>query len=246
MAIASSPASQKMVSAKKMERSETNKRKQQDGDNANQPKRSKCPGVRVVGSRIYDSQNGKTCHQVIFLFFVFCFFLGFRIVPTCIFCLAGEKMWRNYLFIYFFRCLLLFSFFVFNVRITCTLQCRQKTRDFVASCKNLKKDRLCTINFCHKCLSNRFFALPRIFCIICFFIFYFFYAFTCRILNWGYIMNLDMEKTQKKWHCWMIGTVPNAEAFVIAVSACKCFLLANFFSNIIVRVDMLVVSKKRC
>nr|XP_048328618.1 uncharacterized protein LOC107416538 isoform X2 [Ziziphus jujuba var. spinosa] len=97
MAIASSPASQKMVSAKKMERSETNKRKQQDGDNANQPKRSKCPGVRVVGSRIYDSQNGKTCHQ-----------------------------------------------------------CRQKTRDFVASCKNLKKDRLCTINFCHKCLSNRY------------------------------------------------------------------------------------------
>ncbi|XP_048328619.2 uncharacterized protein LOC107416538 isoform X2 [Ziziphus jujuba] len=97
MAIASSPASQKMVSAKKMERSETNKRKQQDGDSANQPKRSKCPGVRVVGSRIYDSQNGKTCHQ-----------------------------------------------------------CRQKTRDFVASCKNLKKDRLCTINFCHKCLSNRY------------------------------------------------------------------------------------------
>jgi hypothetical protein len=23
-----------------------------------------CPGVRVVGGRIYDSQNGKTCHQV--------------------------------------------------------------------------------------------------------------------------------------------------------------------------------------
>jgi hypothetical protein len=25
---------------------------------------AKCPGVRVVGGRIYDSQNGKTCHQV--------------------------------------------------------------------------------------------------------------------------------------------------------------------------------------
>ncbi|XP_047312782.1 uncharacterized protein LOC124916092 [Impatiens glandulifera] len=26
-------------------------------------KRNGCPGVRVVGGRIYDSQNGKTCHQ---------------------------------------------------------------------------------------------------------------------------------------------------------------------------------------
>lgn len=28
--------------------------------------RTKCPGVRVVGGRIYDSENGKTCHQVYF------------------------------------------------------------------------------------------------------------------------------------------------------------------------------------
>lgn len=28
------------------------------------PKRTKSPGVRVVGNRIYDSKNGKTCHQV--------------------------------------------------------------------------------------------------------------------------------------------------------------------------------------
>lgn len=54
-------------------------------------------GVRVIGGRIYDSENGKTCHQ-----------------------------------------------------------CRQKTRDFVASCKNLKKDNVCTIRFCHKCLLNRY------------------------------------------------------------------------------------------
>nr|XP_043608247.1 uncharacterized protein LOC122580041 isoform X2 [Erigeron canadensis] len=27
------------------------------------PKRTKSPGVRVIGSRIYDSKNGKTCHQ---------------------------------------------------------------------------------------------------------------------------------------------------------------------------------------
>lgn len=27
-------------------------------------KRNPAPGVRVVGRRIYDSENGKTCHQV--------------------------------------------------------------------------------------------------------------------------------------------------------------------------------------
>lgn len=27
-------------------------------------KRNLAPGVRVVGRRIYDSENGKTCHQV--------------------------------------------------------------------------------------------------------------------------------------------------------------------------------------
>ncbi|XP_071704278.1 uncharacterized protein [Rutidosis leptorrhynchoides] len=30
---------------------------------ASTPKRTKSPGVRVVGNRIYDSKNGKTCHQ---------------------------------------------------------------------------------------------------------------------------------------------------------------------------------------
>ncbi|CAH2065877.1 unnamed protein product [Thlaspi arvense] len=60
-------------------------------------KRTTNPGVRVVGGRIYDSSNGKTCHQ-----------------------------------------------------------CRQKTMDFVASCKSMSKNKQCTINFCHKCLSNRY------------------------------------------------------------------------------------------
>ncbi|KAJ4972521.1 hypothetical protein NE237_005695 [Protea cynaroides] len=60
-------------------------------------KRTKCPGVRVIGGRIYDSENGKTCHQ-----------------------------------------------------------CRQKTMDFSAACKNRKNDKLCTIRFCHKCLLNRY------------------------------------------------------------------------------------------
>ncbi|TYG60637.1 hypothetical protein ES288_D07G083500v1 [Gossypium darwinii] len=54
-------------------------------------------GIRVVGRRIYDSENGKTCHQ-----------------------------------------------------------CRQKTMDFLAPCKNLKKDKQCTIKYCHKCLLNRY------------------------------------------------------------------------------------------
>lgn len=31
-------------------------------------KRTKSPGVRVVGGRIYDSENGKTCHQVSIFF----------------------------------------------------------------------------------------------------------------------------------------------------------------------------------
>ncbi|XP_078177411.1 uncharacterized protein LOC144571884 isoform X2 [Carex rostrata] len=60
-------------------------------------KRNKEPGVRVVGGRIYDPQNGKTCHQ-----------------------------------------------------------CRQKTMDFMVACSQMKKDKLCTIKFCHKCLFNRY------------------------------------------------------------------------------------------
>ncbi|XP_047320916.1 uncharacterized protein LOC124924980 [Impatiens glandulifera] len=60
-------------------------------------KRNGCPGVRVVGSRIYDSQNGKTCHQ-----------------------------------------------------------CRQKTMDIVASCKNEEKEKQCNVKYCHKCLLNRY------------------------------------------------------------------------------------------
>ncbi|CDP02794.1 unnamed protein product [Coffea canephora] len=60
-------------------------------------KRNNNPGIRLIHGRIYDSHNGKTCHQ-----------------------------------------------------------CRQKTRDFAAECKNMKKDKLCPIKFCHKCLLNRY------------------------------------------------------------------------------------------
>ncbi|KAJ0785920.1 hypothetical protein HanOQP8_Chr02g0048921 [Helianthus annuus] len=35
------------------------------------PKRTKSPVVRIVGSRIYDPKNGKTCHRVeLCVFFV--------------------------------------------------------------------------------------------------------------------------------------------------------------------------------
>ncbi|KAK4602191.1 hypothetical protein RGQ29_011297 [Quercus rubra] len=68
-----------------------------DASEISKAKRTSCPGVRVKGNRIYDSENGKTCHQ-----------------------------------------------------------CRQKTRDFVAPCKNTNLNKLCTINFCHKCLLNRY------------------------------------------------------------------------------------------
>ncbi|KAK3033855.1 hypothetical protein RJ639_034273 [Escallonia herrerae] len=71
---------------------------QQQPENGGPPaKRTRCPGIRVVHGRIYDSKNGKTCHQ-----------------------------------------------------------CRQKTLDFVAACKNEKNNKMCTMKFCHTCLLNRY------------------------------------------------------------------------------------------
>jgi hypothetical protein len=67
MAVASS-TSATAVSAKDKESKEAKKRSQLVDDvcdNGNKAKRSRCPGVRVVGNRIYDSVNGKSCHQVI-------------------------------------------------------------------------------------------------------------------------------------------------------------------------------------
>ncbi|KAL8244204.1 hypothetical protein R6Q59_010462 [Mikania micrantha] len=37
--------------------------KNQPNSSSSTPKRTKSPGVRVIGCRIYDSKNGKTCHQ---------------------------------------------------------------------------------------------------------------------------------------------------------------------------------------
>lgn len=38
--------------------------------------RTKSPGVRIIGGRIYDSQNGKTCHQVVCFFGLIYHLLG--------------------------------------------------------------------------------------------------------------------------------------------------------------------------
>ncbi|KAL6961042.1 hypothetical protein U1Q18_038805 [Sarracenia purpurea var. burkii] len=40
-------------------------RKQPDSGCLSPAKRAKCPGVRLVGHQIYNSENGKTCHQVL-------------------------------------------------------------------------------------------------------------------------------------------------------------------------------------
>ncbi|KAL5581974.1 hypothetical protein UlMin_014416 [Ulmus minor] len=58
MAVPSSP-SPKKVAAQSSKKS--NKKDQANVDS--QSKRTKDPGVRVVGGRIYDSEKGKTCHQ---------------------------------------------------------------------------------------------------------------------------------------------------------------------------------------
>ena len=85
MAVASSTSATE-VSAKEKESKDTKKRSQvvdDVGDNGNKAKRSKCPGVRVVGNRIYDSVNGKTCHQVIPVW------VSYSSFPLCS---ADEKM----------------------------------------------------------------------------------------------------------------------------------------------------------
>ncbi|PSS35067.1 Cell division cycle-associated 7-like protein [Actinidia chinensis var. chinensis] len=98
MAVDSTPASEQKTKISKSEKKKREKSRKQSKSGYDLPrKRKKCPGVRLVGGRIYDSENGKTCHQ-----------------------------------------------------------CRQKTMDFTASCKNQKKDKPCTIKFCHKCLLNRY------------------------------------------------------------------------------------------
>ncbi|XP_073127846.1 uncharacterized protein [Henckelia pumila] len=105
MAVDSGSASKQSVSRKekiKSPQKKESKSKKPSGSVENvvissPSKRNKSPGVRLVGGRIYDPVNGKTCHQ-----------------------------------------------------------CRQKTRDFVASCTIQRNNKPCPIMFCHKCLLNRY------------------------------------------------------------------------------------------
>ncbi len=117
---------------------------------------------------------------------------------------------------------LLIIFYVLRIM----LKCRQKTRDFSAQCKNMKGNKLCTINFCHKCLLNRLDLIIN---------FYFWNLFLWYHSCWGLFIcfwpicltnvDLDMERKQKRWQCWMTGNVPGADAFAIAVSACKWLMM---------------------
>ncbi|KAL2498430.1 Zinc-finger domain of monoamine-oxidase A repressor R1 protein [Abeliophyllum distichum] len=98
MAVASSSDSKQKEKMKSPNKQET--KSQNPGENvlsSSPSKSNKGPRVQLVGGRIYDSVNGKSCHQ-----------------------------------------------------------CRQKTMDFTAMCKNQRNDKPCPIMFCHKCLSNRY------------------------------------------------------------------------------------------
>lgn len=68
MAVPSSPVPAAAASQKKKKTTNNEdveqKMETQIDENQKQRKRSKAPGIRVVGGRIYDPQNGKTCHQV--------------------------------------------------------------------------------------------------------------------------------------------------------------------------------------
>lgn len=82
-------ASESKASLKKKAIEETKKRRRviengANDDDGNKAKRAKCPGVRVVGNRIYDSENGKSCHQVFRS-------LQFQVFPS-LSCLHDEKL----------------------------------------------------------------------------------------------------------------------------------------------------------
>ncbi|KAK9080350.1 hypothetical protein SSX86_000108 [Deinandra increscens subsp. villosa] len=64
--VSSSPKPKKKKNNSKTKPIQTESTQTPQKNNNNQPptpKRTKSPGVRVVGNRIYDSKNGKTCHQ---------------------------------------------------------------------------------------------------------------------------------------------------------------------------------------
>lgn len=92
-------------------------------------KRNPCPGLRSVGGRIYDPENGKTCHQV----------STYRRPTLLLYSRSAGLPWP----------------WINLIDSVILMQCRQKTTDFAVSCKQPQKRGLCPIHFCHKCLLNR-------------------------------------------------------------------------------------------
>lgn len=97
----------------------------------------------------------------------------------------------------------------------CNSQCRQKTMEFMAPCRNHGQKKQCSFHFCHICLLNRS-GFLSLFFVSCFFIF--------MCWSWAFFfvwVSSDMERKGRRQQHWMTGNVPSAEAFAIVVSACK-------------------------
>ena len=70
-----------------------------DASEISKAKRTSCPGVRVKGNRIYDSENGKTCHQVFFFFFTDWFTRKCgKVRESILLSLNSETHWRVFFF----------------------------------------------------------------------------------------------------------------------------------------------------
>ncbi|KAD1443143.1 hypothetical protein E3N88_42814 [Mikania micrantha] len=102
--------------------------KNQPNSSSSTPKRTKSPGVRVIGCRIYDSKNGKTCHQVSFH-------------AMCVISYIDSINCANA-----------------DIEICVFVhQCRQKTMSFVVTCTNQSENmKQCPLNLCQACLLNRY------------------------------------------------------------------------------------------
>jgi hypothetical protein len=79
------------------------------------------------------------------------------------------------------------------------LQCRQKTTDFAAACKQVKKKGTCTIKYCKKCLLNRYGFSPASFSL--------FHDLVHRFLGWyglvfvRYGENAEEAAGNNEWTC---------------------------------------------
>ena len=111
------------------------------------------------------------------------------------------------------------------------LKCRQKTRDFAAECKNMQKDKLCPIKFCHKCLLNRLDVIISLQMSDSNLLFSVCYEEQSSLLQYAILIisNLGMVKRQRRLEFCRTGVVQSAEEFATAASACKSVLLFIFY-----------------